>query len=134
MRLTEIKQGRSLKDIDIEVDAQGNFICHSNRLTSLEGAPSSVGGAFYCSDNQLTSLEGIHLQIKKIGGKFYCIDTRLKSHVLGLLLIKGLTRAELDDTRVEAVLNKHLPSRGMRDVLEAQEELIEAGLEEFAQL
>jgi len=27
-------------------------------LTSLEGAPSSVGGNFYCSGNKLTSLEG----------------------------------------------------------------------------
>ena len=36
----------------------GYFYCFNNRLTSLEGGPSSVGGYFDCSHNQLTSLEG----------------------------------------------------------------------------
>ena len=29
----------------------GNFSCHNNQLTTLEGAPNNVGGDFYCCDN-----------------------------------------------------------------------------------
>ena len=36
----------------------GNFYCHSNKLTSLEGCPKYIGGNFYCEYNKLTSLEG----------------------------------------------------------------------------
>ena len=31
----------------------GNFNCGNNKLTSLEGAPQSVGGDFYCDNNPL---------------------------------------------------------------------------------
>ena len=45
----------------------GNFYCHGNNLTSLEGAPESVGVKFYCFNNELTSLEGAP---RTIGGDF----------------------------------------------------------------
>jgi hypothetical protein len=47
----------------------GNFYCHYNKLTSLEGAPLSVGGSFDCSHNKLMSLEGAP---KHVGAYFYC--------------------------------------------------------------
>ena len=53
-----------------------DFYCHSNQLTTLEGAPREVGGDFYCDDNQLTSLEGAP---QKVGGDFYCDDNQLTS-------------------------------------------------------
>ena len=34
-------------------DVDGNFDCSRNKLTSLEGAPETVGGQFYCHDNPL---------------------------------------------------------------------------------
>ena len=54
----------------------GRFSCSNNKLTSLEGAPETVGGDFYCSDNSLTSLEGAP---KTIGGDFYCYSNSLTS-------------------------------------------------------
>jgi hypothetical protein len=56
----------------------GNFDCHNNQLSSLEGAPQSVGGAFYCNYNQLTSLVGAP---QSVGGDFYCYDNQLTSLV-----------------------------------------------------
>lgn len=48
----------------------GNFWCSFTRLTSLKGAPKTVGGDFWCSNNyQLTSLEGAP---KKVVGYFWC--------------------------------------------------------------
>jgi hypothetical protein len=55
---------------------EGNFSCYNNKLTSLEGAPESVGGNFSCSDNKLTSLEGAP---ESVGGSFYCSDNKLTS-------------------------------------------------------
>jgi hypothetical protein len=54
----------------------GSFYCHLNQLTSLEGAPQSVGGSFYCDDNQLTSLGG---SPQSIGRVFYCANNKLTS-------------------------------------------------------
>ena len=54
----------------------GDFYCGDNQLKSLEGSPLSVGGDFYCSYNQLNSLEGSPLSV---GGNFYCSDNQLKS-------------------------------------------------------
>jgi hypothetical protein len=45
-------------------------------LTSLEGAPKSVGGFFVCSYNRLTSLEGCP---QSVGGNFSCGHNSLTS-------------------------------------------------------
>ena len=51
-------------------------MCHTNRLTSLEGAPREVGGGFWCTGNKLTSLVGAP-QI--VGGDFRCNYNKLTS-------------------------------------------------------
>ncbi len=60
------------------VTVGGSFSCAWNRLTSLEGAPSAVGGNFDCSWNKLTSLQGAP---SAVGGNFFCSDNRLTSLV-----------------------------------------------------
>jgi hypothetical protein len=50
------------------------FNCGGNQLTTLEGAPQSVGGDFFCTYNQLTTLEGAP---QTVGGDFYCNDNQL---------------------------------------------------------
>jgi len=54
----------------------GNFYCNHNQLTSLQGAPQTVGGNFYCSNNQLTSLQGAPQTVE---GDFYCNHNQLTS-------------------------------------------------------
>ena len=57
----------------------GNFYCHNNQLTSLEGGPKEVGGDFDChSNNQLTSLE---YAPEKLSGKFYCENNPLPKEI-----------------------------------------------------
>jgi hypothetical protein len=54
----------------------GYFDCSNNSLTSLTGAPTRVGGYFDCSNNSLTSLTGAPTQV---GGDFYCSNNSLTS-------------------------------------------------------
>jgi len=70
-----------------------------------------------------------------MNGTFYANENPLKSHVLGLLLVKGCKEVELDNKVVEDVLNRYLPNtRGSKAVIEAQSDLLDLDLEEFAQL
>jgi hypothetical protein len=110
----------------------GGFSCFSNNLTSLKGAPSAVNCYFYCANNKLTSLAGIHKIIKEIHGAAYFRSNPIKSSMLGLMRIKGLTKVYLDSRQVEDILNKYL--KGDRDIIRCQSELQDAGLEEFAKL
>jgi hypothetical protein len=114
----------------------GNFDCSYNNLTSLEGSPKEVGGNFDCSCNKLTSLRNIHKHVKKMIGEANFEDNNIKSCVLGLLLIDGLTVVLLKNKKVQKIINKHLKGdrKGDRDIFACQEELIEHGYDEFAKL
>jgi hypothetical protein len=120
----------SLKGAPTSID--GKFYCMDNKITSLEGAPSSIEGNFYCTKNKLTSLHNIHKHIKHIRAFAGFGNNPITSHVLGLLLIDGLKGVYLDNNEVTDIICKHL--QGDRDVFACQEELINAGYEDFAQL
>ena len=113
----------------------GDFSCSNNQLNSLEGAPTSVGSGFYCSNNQLNSLTGIHKILKKIDGTFNAYSNPLKSNVIGLLLVKGCKKVELDNKQVMEIMNRHLKSPfGNLRVLECQSEMLDADLGDWAEL
>jgi len=64
----------------------GDFYCHDNSLTSLEGAPQEVGKYFDCSNNSLTSLVGAP---KKVGRSFYCSNNSLTNLVGAPKKVRG---------------------------------------------
>ena len=114
----------------------GVFYCSETEIKSFEGAPSYVGGGVNCWNTNIASLHNIHKQIKHIGTQLYLSNT-VKSHILGVMLIKGLRGIKFhlgntEQKQVENIINKHLA--GNRNVHDAQEELIEAGLAEYAKL
>jgi len=139
----------------------GNFDCHYTKIESLEGGPSWVGGDFDCSYTSIESLEGgpswvgkdfdchyteipslhnVHKQIEFIGGILHL--PVIDSHILGVMFIKGLKEISISEIvytdrnskviQVIKIINKHLG--GDRNIHDAQEQLIEAGLAEFAKL
>ena len=57
-------------------EVSGVFSCYNNRLTSLVGAPQSVGINFYCNNNRLTSLEGAPQSVVR---DFSCSNNQLTS-------------------------------------------------------
>jgi hypothetical protein len=115
-----------------------DFYCFDNVITSLEDAPSYIGGEFLCHNNNLTSLHNIHKQIKHIGQVADFQQNPIKSCVLGLLLIEGLKQVLIDDNSgmadepIHDIINRHL--EGDRDVFACQEDLINAGYEDYAKL
>lgn len=134
-----------------------NFSVQLNLLTSLEGGPEKVGGTFSINENPVTSLEyapremdslmlrrtkisslkNIHKQIREIHWDIY-LENKPMTNILGLMLVKGLQEVILDthtNTKTDKavkILNKHLVVG--RDIHACQEEMLEAGLSEYAKL
>jgi hypothetical protein len=62
-----------------------DFCCHNNQLTSLEGAPQTVGRDFHCNYNQITSLDGAPLTVRM---NFSCNNNQLTSLVGAPLAVR----------------------------------------------
>ena len=85
-----------------------------------------------------TSLKGIDKHISEVQGRIYFNANKIKSNVLGLLRIKGVTEISTSADyrkqhgwKLEEILNDHL-RKG--DIMDCQDELIDAGFEEYAKL
>ena len=63
---------------EFKPDSSGDYRYAGHDLTSLKGAPESVGGNFYCGRNMLMSLEGAP---ESVGGDFYCSSNSLMTLV-----------------------------------------------------
>ncbi len=134
----------------------GDFMADYNNITSLEGGPRTTGGNYSCTGcddleslqhmaekiggsifaqqlPKVKNLQGIHKIVRQCGGVFELTGTKLESHVLGLLMIKGLESVKMDNTQVAEIINKHLKQPD-RNAHECQEELIDAGFAAFAKL
>ena len=123
-------------DVDISLRHLTHIPCQFGKVNgkfecSFRNFPSDIGGFLSCSSlPNLTSFHNIHKIVKSISEEFLCDDNIIKSHVLGLLLIKNLTRVDgIKD--VEHIINKYLP---LGDIHLCQEELIQAGFPEYAKL
>lgn len=112
----------------------GNFSCaYCHNLQSLEGVPTSIDGNFSCYNcDKIKSLDYLPKQIT--GMIFLGLTSKVKD-VLKIFNIKGIKYLYFDDTRklkkLEKIINKYLPKR---DMLNCQDELIEAGFEEYAEV
>ena len=71
-------QSQSLKNLSVISfgHVSGNFDCSHILLTSLKGAPQTVGGSFDCGVNKLTSLKGAP---QTVNGDFVCGVNKLTS-------------------------------------------------------
>lgn len=104
----------------------GNFYCYNNQLTSLQWAPKEVAGNFYCTDNSLTNFKDFPL--KKMNGEFMFSRNPIKSHVLKLLIIEGVTEFVCSNSLLQGILNDALtkfPTEPKKRVLHAQKRLLD---------
>ena len=120
------ERGQSLKESFVDGDFSNGTLSNVSKL------PKTIMSNLDCRNNKIDSLRGIQKYVKTIKGTADFTNNPIKSHVLGLLEIDGLKSVMLDNKKVAAIINKHL--KGDKDVIACQEELIDAGFEDFAQL
>lgn len=134
-------------------------------LTSLEGAPGSVGNAFDVSLNKLTSWEGMPNQVGelrvagnriktftgiskyvKMCGELVFNPSEITSGALDLLKLEidsvAMTQvaydktkngsAHADYTQLIEIINSHIGDHGDKDAIELQSDLLDAGLDSWA--
>ena len=151
---------RSLEGCPTKID--GNFECWYNlELTSLKGMPQEGVNNVYINKCELESLEGIAPHIKgsitldankRITSLKHiyrhlksCREMRIgaevESNILGVLKIKNLEKLSIVDERhfeakedISNIINKYLPNPTSDQIIDCQNELIEAGFEEYAEL
>jgi hypothetical protein len=127
-RLTSLVGGPSI--------VGGKYTARYCELTSLIGIPSRIGGGLSLTDNPLTSLQGIN-KLKEMRGLIDLEFCQIKSHILGVFLIKGCSGIHTKDRdilgQVEQIVNAHI-MKGRSGMLACQQELIDAGLSDFAQI
>jgi hypothetical protein len=118
----------------------GNFDMGLAYVKTLKGVPTYIGGDFDCSNTGIMSMSGIDKLIRHVSGSFNCAsffnqgDPSFRNtgvtHVLGILLIEGVTHIRVDSSRgslkgpVDKIMNKYL---GTGDIISCQDELIDAG-------
>jgi hypothetical protein len=127
----------SLKGVPRVVN--GMFSCSNTKITTLEHAPAIIKTDFYCNDNtHIKSMSGTDKIIKQLDGRFHCYSTTINNekkitptHLLGLLLIEGITWFYFEDQIVSKIMTKYC---GTGDILSAQDELIDAGFTDQARL
>ena len=90
----------------------GDFYCHNNQLTSLEGAPQSVRN-FVCYDNQLTSLEGAP---QNFDGVFYCHNNKLTN--LNGLEFKSFDEIYLENNPIYTIVKSWINNDNREDLIE----------------
>ena len=91
----------------------GVFRCSDNKLTSLEGAPEKVGEGFYSSENKLISLKGAP---KEVGGTFWCLGNPLNSLEGAPEVIKGeFDSDQFSDEEYRKFVNKRKHVEGKLD-------------------
>jgi hypothetical protein len=112
-------------------EVTGHFwLANDSNVLSFKGFPHTVGGQLGFNGSRVKSLSGINKIVKRVDGVVVC--NKNTTHILGLLLIKGPTKIEIDsDGPINQIMNKYV---GTGDILSAQDELIDAGFIDQARL
>lgn len=145
LELDHMKNLTSLKHCPVKVF--GYFSAQYTGLTDVEGFPIIESGGAYLGNTPLTSLHNIHKTGKMAMHRKLNVDAnKIKSHVLGVLIVgpgEIINDAGKHDPvkhRWIDILNKYLAQRRTDQPLSkdliyrCQEELIDAGFDDFAAL
>lgn len=130
----------------------GSFQANIETLKSFENFPELIKGNLYAYDTDIDSFDGLHTEVD--GGVDFTMNEKLTDWVgiykhlirisdrlkfdvdyierggLGILLIKEVQEISSGNSDVDDIFNKYL--KGDRNVLDCQEELIDAGFARLA--
>jgi len=120
----------SFKNFPSEVS--DDFYLVGSKISTFEGLSIKVGGDIILDSNtMMSSLHNIHKHILQMNGDLAIEGDAIKSHILGIMLVKGLKSVKSTSDHFK-IINKHLA--GSKDLMECQEELINAGFGQYAKL
>lgn len=125
----------SLEGGPTRVDGQLYNISNCTKILSLNGITRSIQGALDISKSGITSLVGISDLFDNLRTLIVDVD-QIKDGGLGLLALRSFKEVKShygSNDKWQNIVNKYA-SKGEEGILECQSELIENGLEEFAQL
>lgn len=123
----------------------GNVFLQGSGIESLEGLMTVGGGLNLSGCKQLKNLHGIGMTYLKQCSMLY-LPPSITSHVLGLMLIESLDSVQVlpegqnkDLEHAIEIITKHYngfarTEERQDDLIDLQHELIEAGLEDYAEL
>lgn len=117
--------------------------CHittSDNLRSFDGCPEYIEGDFVMNCPSISSLHNLHKHLKHV--TLINVDTdRIKDSILGLLLIDGfmgiytIINLPFPVAGPFEILNRHAAKGlGKEALFACQQDMIDAGFEEYAQL
>lgn len=109
------------------------YQCEKCSLTSLMYAPKKVE-VFGAQNNDITSLEGIGRKYLKECKLINLDKNKIQSNILGIVLIKDLTLLTATGETWFYIRKMIEFNKAEKDVLEAQEWLIEQGKKQLAKL
>jgi hypothetical protein len=115
----------------------GWFDIDHNPITTLDGIPERINGMLFLSNTLLTTLHGIN-KLKSMSGCIMLNRTAIQSHIMGVFFIKGCTGIDTNEydtsfAKAAEVVNRHI-IKGRSGLLACTQELIKAGLADFAQI
>lgn len=123
---------KSLKGIQKRIN--GYFTCSQCvSLTSFKDGPTHVDGDF--SANNCRSLDSLNFLPKEIKGEFFIgkLSSRVKYYLVPIFNVKGITKIRIfANSLISAIMTEHYLSG--RDMLNCQDELIESGFEQYAEV
>ena len=134
-----LKNALNVATYHIKMSGKIYYSSGEEPVHDFTGFPKTIKADLVFEDNcTFTSLKGIDKHFTEVHGKIYFDANKIKSNVLGVLKIKGVTEVSTGADyrkqhgwKLEEILNKHLRDG---DIMDCQDELIDAGLEEYAQL
>lgn len=123
----------------VKVNPKIHYTSGEEPLRDFNNFPKIIKTDILFEDNcKFTSFKGVDKHFSEIHGKVYFNALKIKSNVLGLLRINGVTEISVGADyrkqhgwKLEEILNKHLNGG---DIMDCQDELIDAGFEEYAKL
>ncbi len=72
-------------------EIKGSLNIYNNALKSFNHAPKIIGRSVIAHNNLITTLKNIHHDIHHMGGGLVIDGKLIKSHVLGVFMVKGLS-------------------------------------------
>jgi len=119
-----------------------SMVADKSKISSLEGFPRVIKGYLSLENcKNLKSIKGIHKHIQQVDEVIYLGDSPIEGGLLGLIFIKNLqnvyymssSKDKDNIKRALRIISKHL-GKGRAGILDAQNNLIDAGLDEYAEL